>query len=168
MDLLPTQNTLKSTNHRIVLAIRGHLATTYGGREAAEVLRERTGATRVRWSATPVTDAALYLLVHRDFIRVFWVLTGDPEGSPEAFEASPSDTTLLLTTKQKCSIFLAGVTSNQLKRWLAKQGCTFESGHGGHVIVRLGEKMSVLPMHGSSKELGTGLVQKIKKDLGLR
>jgi predicted RNA binding protein YcfA (HicA-like mRNA interferase family) len=28
--------------------------------------------------------------------------------------------------------------------------------------------MSVLPMHGKQKELGTGLVQKIKKDLGLR
>jgi hypothetical protein len=25
-----------------------------------------------------------------------------------------------------------------------------------------------LPMHGSSKELGTGLVSRIKKDLGLR
>jgi predicted RNA binding protein YcfA (HicA-like mRNA interferase family) len=28
--------------------------------------------------------------------------------------------------------------------------------------------MSVLPMHGSAKELGTGLVKKIKKDLGLQ
>jgi mRNA interferase HicA len=28
--------------------------------------------------------------------------------------------------------------------------------------------MSVLPMHGSGKELGTGLVKKIKKDLGLQ
>ena len=27
--------------------------------------------------------------------------------------------------------------------------------------------MSVLPMHGHGKELGTGLVQRIKKDLGL-
>jgi mRNA interferase HicA len=59
------------------------------------------------------------------------------------------------------------VTSNQLKRWLAKQGCTFESGKGGHLIVRRGGRMSVLPMHGSSKELGSGLVNRIKKDLGL-
>lgn len=59
------------------------------------------------------------------------------------------------------------VTSNQLKRWLSKQGCTFESGRGGHLIVRRDDRMSVLPMHGSSKELGTGLVTKIKKDLGL-
>jgi mRNA interferase HicA len=60
------------------------------------------------------------------------------------------------------------VTSSQFKRWLARSGCTFESGKGGHLIVRLGERMSVLPMHGSSKELGTGLVNKIKKDLGLK
>jgi len=59
------------------------------------------------------------------------------------------------------------VTSQEFKRWLSKQGCTFESGRGGHLIVRLGEKMSVLPMHGKGKELGTGLVQAIKKQLGL-
>ena len=59
------------------------------------------------------------------------------------------------------------VTSNQFKRWLGKQGCTFESGKGGHLIVRRGARMSVLPMHGSSKELGTGLVNKIKKALEL-
>ena len=60
------------------------------------------------------------------------------------------------------------MTSAQFKRWLAKQGCTFEPGHGGHLIVRHGTRMSVLPMHGSGKELGTGLVNKIKKDLGLK
>jgi mRNA interferase HicA len=59
------------------------------------------------------------------------------------------------------------MTSAKLKRWLARQGCTFEPGKGGHLIVRLGGRTSVIPMHGSSKELGTGLVQKIKKDLGL-
>jgi len=59
------------------------------------------------------------------------------------------------------------VTSQELKRWLQKQGCTFTSGHGGHVIVRLGARISVLPMHGKQKELGTGLVSRIKKDLAL-
>ena len=59
------------------------------------------------------------------------------------------------------------MTSSQLKRWLAQYGCTFEPGHGGHLVVRRGNRMSILPMHGSSKELGTGLVNKIKKDLGL-
>ena len=33
--------------------------------------------------------------------------------------------------------------------------------------VRLGTKTSVLPMHGKGKELGTGLVMAIKKQLGL-
>lgn len=60
------------------------------------------------------------------------------------------------------------MTSSQLKRWLAQHGCSFEPGHGGHLLVRRGPRMSVLPMHGSSKELGTGLVNKIKKDLGLQ
>jgi mRNA interferase HicA len=60
------------------------------------------------------------------------------------------------------------VTGAQLKRLLARQGCTFESGKGGHLIVRRGDRRSVLPMHGSNKELGTGLVNAILKQLGLR
>jgi mRNA interferase HicA len=62
------------------------------------------------------------------------------------------------------------MTSIQFKRWLRKQGCTFEShkGGSGHLTVRLGDRLSQLPMHGSGRELGTGLVEKIKKDLGLK
>ncbi len=62
------------------------------------------------------------------------------------------------------------MNANELKRWLAKQGCTFETHRGGsgHLTVRLGERTSQLPMHGANKELGTGLVNKIKKDLGLK
>ncbi len=60
------------------------------------------------------------------------------------------------------------MTSGQFKRWLAKQGCTFESGKGGHLIVRLGDKTSLLPMHGSGKEIGKGLEKFIKKNLGLK
>lgn len=60
------------------------------------------------------------------------------------------------------------MNSKQLKRWLAQQGCSFSPGKGGHLIVRLGDRKSVIPMHGSAKELGTGLVEKIKKDLGLK
>jgi mRNA interferase HicA len=61
------------------------------------------------------------------------------------------------------------VNTNELRRWLAKQGCTFQThkGGSGHVTVRLGGRTSQLPMHGASRELGTGLVAKIKKDLGL-
>lgn len=58
--------------------------------------------------------------------------------------------------------------SNELKRFLAKHGCTFEThkGGSGHLTVRRGDKTSQLPMH-SKKELGTGLRKKILKDLGL-
>ena len=60
------------------------------------------------------------------------------------------------------------MTSAEFKRWLAKQGCTFEPGHGGHLIVRRRGKVAVLPMHGKQKELGTGLVNAVKKQLGLK
>lgn len=60
------------------------------------------------------------------------------------------------------------MTSAEFKRWLARQGCSFEPGKGSHLIVRLGGRRSVLPMHGKSKELKTGLVEGIKKDLGLK
>lgn len=60
------------------------------------------------------------------------------------------------------------MTSAQFKRWLSRHGCSFEPGKGGHLIVKLGELRSVLPMHGSRKELGMGLVNKIKKDLDLK
>ena len=60
------------------------------------------------------------------------------------------------------------MTSQEFKRWLLKQGCTFEPGRGGHLTVRRGDKVTDLPMHGKQKELGSGLVHTIKKNLGLR
>jgi mRNA interferase HicA len=60
------------------------------------------------------------------------------------------------------------MTSAELKRWLERQGATFQSGRGGHLKVFLDGRQSVLPMHGKRKELGTGLVNSIKKDLGLK
>ncbi len=62
----------------------------------------------------------------------------------------------------------ARMNSSQAKRYLARHGCTFEPGKGGHLLVRRGERKSVLPMHGGSKELGKGLWLKILKDLGLK
>jgi mRNA interferase HicA len=59
------------------------------------------------------------------------------------------------------------VTSTEFRRFLKSKGCSFASGKGGHLHVSLGKKRSVLPMHGKNHELGTGLVNKIKKDLGL-
>jgi len=62
------------------------------------------------------------------------------------------------------------MTAQELKRYLARQGCTFETHQGGsgHITVRRGERVTQLPMHGSRKELRKGLVMKILKDLGLR
>lgn len=62
------------------------------------------------------------------------------------------------------------MNASEFKRWLAKQGCAFEShkGGSGHLTVKLGNRRSQLPMRGSRKKLGTGLMNKIKKDLGLK
>jgi len=62
------------------------------------------------------------------------------------------------------------MNAQEFRKWLARQGCTFETkkGGSGHVIVRRGDRKSELPMHGGRKELGTGLVNAIKKQLGLK
>lgn len=57
------------------------------------------------------------------------------------------------------------MNSDQFRRYLAKKGCTFEAGKGGHLIVRREERMSVLPQHGGKKQLGTGLMKAIRKQL---
>ncbi len=61
------------------------------------------------------------------------------------------------------------MNSKALQKLLKKHGATFEThkGGSGHLTVRLGDRTSQIPMHGSRKELGTGLVNKIKKDLGI-
>jgi mRNA interferase HicA len=58
----------------------------------------------------------------------------------------------------------------ELRKWLAERGCTFEThkGGSGHLTVRRGDRKSQIPTHGHGKELGTGLVNKIKKDLALK
>jgi len=60
--------------------------------------------------------------------------------------------------------------ASELKKLLAAKGCRFEAHRGGsgHLTVIRGNRKSQLPMHGSHKELGTGLVNKILKDLGLK
>jgi mRNA interferase HicA len=59
------------------------------------------------------------------------------------------------------------VTCAEFKRWLEKQGCSVTPGRGSHLKVRSAQGSSILPMHGK-KEIGKGLVAKIKKDLGLK
>ena len=56
--------------------------------------------------------------------------------------------------------------SSEFKRWLAAQGAKFKPAKGSHLRVELRGRVSILPMH--SKELGKGLVEAIKKQLGLK
>lgn len=61
------------------------------------------------------------------------------------------------------------MTASELRKWLKKRGCIFHTHRGGsgHLSVRRGDLTSQLPMHGGGKDLGSKLVAKIKKDLGL-
>jgi mRNA interferase HicA len=69
-----------------------------------------------------------------------------------------------------CVEYVRVMKSKELRKLLASYGCKFETHRGGsgHLTVTRGEKRTQLPMHGSGKELGTGLVNKIMKDLGLK
>ncbi len=58
------------------------------------------------------------------------------------------------------------VNSSQFRRYLAKQGCTFEEGKKHTLVYRSG-RVAALPRHGGSKQLGTGLISAIKKTLDL-
>jgi mRNA interferase HicA len=55
--------------------------------------------------------------------------------------------------------------SAEFKRWLSKQGATFEPGKGSHLKVSLNGRTSILPMH--AKDLKKGTAEGIKKQLGL-
>ena len=61
------------------------------------------------------------------------------------------------------------MNSAELQKLLKRHGCTFDPkrGKGGHITVHRGDRKTVMPVHGSNKELGTGLVRKIMKDLGI-
>lgn len=56
---------------------------------------------------------------------------------------------------------------SEFRRWLEQQGAVFSLGRGSHHKVELNGRTSVFPDHGA-KEIGTGLVKKIKKDLRLK
>lgn len=62
------------------------------------------------------------------------------------------------------------MNATELRKLLASKGCTFEThkGGSGHLTVRRGDKVSQIPIHGSRKELGTGLVNRILKQLDLK
>lgn len=58
---------------------------------------------------------------------------------------------------------------SEFKRWLKCQGATFQANKAGssHSRVTLNGKSTVFPEH-DAKETGTGLVEAIKKQLGLK
>lgn len=58
------------------------------------------------------------------------------------------------------------MNSDQFRRYLKKQGCTFEEGTK-HTIVYRGDRQTTLPRHGGRKQLGTGIMEAIKKQLGI-
>jgi mRNA interferase HicA len=59
------------------------------------------------------------------------------------------------------------MTAREFRRWLAKQGCTFEThkGGSGRLTVIRGDGRSQPPMHGSHKDLGTRFISKIKTEI---
>ncbi|WP_277189571.1 type II toxin-antitoxin system HicA family toxin [Caballeronia sp. BR00000012568055] len=56
---------------------------------------------------------------------------------------------------------------SEFKRWLREQGVQFEPGKGSHFRATLNGRRSTFPDHGS-KEIGKGMVESIKKQLGLK
>ena len=66
------------------------------------------------------------------------------------------------------NIYVHRVTSAEFKRWLERQGATFEPAKGGHIWVTLRGRRAILPMHGRRKEMKTGTVAAIKKQLGVQ
>jgi mRNA interferase HicA len=58
------------------------------------------------------------------------------------------------------------VKASEPKRWLAKQGCTFEEGTN-HTKVKLGGRKSQIPRHPAA-EIKTGTFHAILRQLGLK
>jgi mRNA interferase HicA len=56
---------------------------------------------------------------------------------------------------------------SEFRRWPRDRGVIIVPGKGSHYKATLNDKSTVFPDHGA-KEIGTGLVEKIKKDLGLK
>lgn len=56
---------------------------------------------------------------------------------------------------------------SEFRKWLREQGVDFKPGKGSHFRLTLNGKISTFSDHGC-KEIGTGLVEQIKKQLGLK
>ena len=59
------------------------------------------------------------------------------------------------------------MNSKQMKKWLERQGATFQPGKGSHLKVFLNGRQAVPPMH-AKDELGKELETAIKRQLGLK
>lgn len=66
-------------------------------------------------------------------------------------------------------VHVLAVNSDQFLRFLVRQGCTVDrrSGKGGHVEVRRGDRVAFVPSHGGSRQLGSGLMRAVGKQLGI-
>lgn len=67
-------------------------------------------------------------------------------------------------------LFGVEMTTSEFIRWLKKQGILVKNKKKtGHRILYnpANNSKSQIPVHGRNKEMGTGLITKIKKDLGL-
>ncbi len=62
------------------------------------------------------------------------------------------------------------MNTKELMKLLKRAGVTFDTqqGKSSHIIAHLHGKRTTVPQQGSRKELGTGLVNKILKDLDLK
>jgi mRNA interferase HicA len=58
--------------------------------------------------------------------------------------------------------------SSEAKRYLQRLGATFKPAKGGHLKVLLNGRISILPMHGSGKEIPTGTWRSILKQLDVK
>jgi mRNA interferase HicA len=58
---------------------------------------------------------------------------------------------------------------SEVRKWLKQQGATFEKHRSGssHYRVLLNGRSTIFPDHGA-KEIGKGLVEAIKKQLGIK
>ena len=79
------------------------------------------------------------------------------------------DVVTLLLTYTEVWTLVHSMNSSELIRLLKKHGVTFETHRSGsgHQTARRGDRKIVIPVHGSGKDLGKGLVLKILKDLGI-
>jgi mRNA interferase HicA len=63
-------------------------------------------------------------------------------------------------------VYSKAVKSAEFRRWLAKLGVTFGTQKGSHLKLFYNGRQSIMPIH--DKDLGKGLVESIKRQLGLK